>query len=115
MYSKVHRIISHPPVKDYVPFSWVSLTQVKREHYRALAHYYVAVGLLERAEERISSRAEEILQYLHEEEADDSAEEEGKGGKRKGNNREAAAAATAMLTEIRSPKTPEERRYLGKN
>ena len=110
VYSKVHRIISQPPVKDYVPFSWVSLTQVKREHYRALAHYYVAVGLLERAEERISSRAEEILQYLHEEE-----EEEEQDGKRRVKEGKESSASAAMLTEIRCPKTTEERRYLGED
>ena len=47
MYEKVFDAISNPPVKDYVPFSWVSLAQVKREHYKALANYYVAVGLLD--------------------------------------------------------------------
>ena len=28
VYEKVFDAISHPPVKDYVPFSWVSLAQV---------------------------------------------------------------------------------------
>jgi hypothetical protein len=35
-----------PSVKDYVAQSWVSLTTVKQEHYRALSHYHVACGLL---------------------------------------------------------------------
>ncbi|KAH9362292.1 hypothetical protein HPB48_002270 [Haemaphysalis longicornis] len=47
VYAQVHKLISMPPVKDYVPYSWISLILVKAEHYRALAHYYVAVGLLE--------------------------------------------------------------------
>jgi hypothetical protein len=45
-YNKVHSLISEPCVKDYVAQSWVSLTQVKEEHYRALSHYHVACGLL---------------------------------------------------------------------
>lgn len=47
VYSKVHKCISTPPVKDYVPYSWISLVLVKAEHYRALSHYYVGVGLLD--------------------------------------------------------------------
>lgn len=45
-YNKVHSLISVPSVKDYVATSWVSLTTVKEEHYRALSHYHVACGLL---------------------------------------------------------------------
>lgn len=93
MYLKVHGIISQPPVKDYVPYSWVSLTQVKREHYKALAHYFVALGLLDHKEKNFPQRAKEILQFLHEEEEEDK---------------------TSTLTDIRVPKTLEEKRYLGK-
>lgn len=47
VYTKVHKCISTPPVKDYVPYSWISLVLVKAQHYRALSHYYVAIGLLD--------------------------------------------------------------------
>ena len=47
VYEKVQEAISLPPVKDYVPYLWVSLVQVKREHYRALANYYVAIALID--------------------------------------------------------------------
>ena len=47
VYEKVQEAISQPPVKDYVPFTWVSLVQVKKEHYRALSNYYVAIALLD--------------------------------------------------------------------
>ena len=30
VYHKLHGIISTEPVKDYVPYSWISLSQVKR-------------------------------------------------------------------------------------
>ena len=47
VYEKVQEAISQPPVKEYVPYTWVSLVTVKREHYRALANYYVAIALLD--------------------------------------------------------------------
>ncbi len=37
--------MSVPLLKDYVPFSWISMVQVKTHHFRALAHYYTAVAL----------------------------------------------------------------------
>ena len=47
VYEKVQEAISQPPVKDYVPFTWVSLVQVKKEHYKALANFYVAIALID--------------------------------------------------------------------
>jgi len=64
VYEKVFEAISHPPVKDYVPFSWVSLAQVKREHYKALSHFYTALGLLDH-EGELERKAHETLQFLH--------------------------------------------------
>lgn len=90
VYGEVLKIISQPPVKDYVPFSWGSLVHVKKEHYRALAHYYVAVGILDHKGE-FSNKTLETLQFLHEEDEDKAA----------------------TLIEIRVPKNQNERRYLG--
>uniref|UniRef100_A0A671UU05 Rhophilin Rho GTPase binding protein 1 n=1 Tax=Sparus aurata TaxID=8175 RepID=A0A671UU05_SPAAU len=36
--------MTQPLMKDYVPFSWASMVQVKSEHFRALSHYYTAVA-----------------------------------------------------------------------
>ena len=47
VYEKVEEAINHPPVKEFLPFTWVSLVQVKREYYRALSHYYVGLGLVD--------------------------------------------------------------------
>lgn len=91
VYRKVHGIMSNPAVQSYVPSSWVSLVQVKKEHYRALAHFFVAVGLLENAHAHFSPKTMETLQFLHEE-AEDKA---------------------ATLIEIRVPKDQGERKYLG--
>ncbi|KAG1941859.1 rhophilin-1 [Pimephales promelas] len=45
VYSLVLQAMSVPLLKDYVPFSWISMVQVKTHHFRALAHYYTAVAL----------------------------------------------------------------------
>ncbi|XP_067240590.1 rhophilin-1 isoform X1 [Chanodichthys erythropterus] len=45
VYSLVLQAMSVPLLKDYVPFSWISMVQVKTHHFRALAHYYAAVAL----------------------------------------------------------------------
>lgn len=41
----VQQTMTQPLMKDYVPFSWASMVQVKAEHFRALSHYYAAVAL----------------------------------------------------------------------
>ncbi|XP_029003524.1 rhophilin-1 [Betta splendens] len=45
VYTLVQQTMTQPLMKDYVPFSWVSMVQVKSEHFRALSHYYTAVAL----------------------------------------------------------------------
>merc|ERR1719479_731709 len=64
VYEKVEEAISQPPVKEYVPFTWVSLVQVKREYYKALANYYVGVGLLDQGYLKLETRTRQTLQAL---------------------------------------------------
>lgn len=45
VYSLVHQTMSQPHVKDYVPFSWTTMVQVKSEHFKALSHYFAAIAL----------------------------------------------------------------------
>ncbi|XP_041862379.1 rhophilin-1 [Melanotaenia boesemani] len=45
VYFLVQQTMTQPLMKDYVPFSWASMVQVKSEHFRALSHYYAAVAL----------------------------------------------------------------------
>ncbi|XP_075437575.1 rhophilin-1 isoform X3 [Ascaphus truei] len=45
VYSLVYRTMTHPPVKDYVPFSWTTMVRVKAEHFKALSHYHAANAL----------------------------------------------------------------------
>uniref|UniRef100_A0A3Q0SKU0 Rhophilin Rho GTPase binding protein 1 n=1 Tax=Amphilophus citrinellus TaxID=61819 RepID=A0A3Q0SKU0_AMPCI len=45
VYLLVQQSMTQPLMKDYVPFSWASMVQVKSEHFRALSHYYAAAAL----------------------------------------------------------------------
>ncbi|XP_013867680.1 rhophilin-1 [Austrofundulus limnaeus] len=45
VYSLVQQTMTQPLMKDYVPFSWASMVQVKSEHFRALSHFYAAAAL----------------------------------------------------------------------
>uniref|UniRef100_A0A8C5PIM9 Rhophilin Rho GTPase binding protein 1 n=1 Tax=Leptobrachium leishanense TaxID=445787 RepID=A0A8C5PIM9_9ANUR len=45
VYTLVHRTMAHPPVKDYVPFSWTAMVRVKAEHFKALSHFHAACAL----------------------------------------------------------------------
>ncbi|XP_063217122.1 rhophilin-2 isoform X2 [Bacillus rossius redtenbacheri] len=67
VYSKVHALISVAAVRDYVPYSWAALVQVKREHYAALSHFHVAAGVLGARLADLSPRTRDTLQFLHEE------------------------------------------------
>ena len=54
----------------YLPLTYPCATnnifacQVKREHYRALAHYYVAVGLIDHLG-ALHQRTKDTLMFLH--------------------------------------------------
>lgn len=51
VYLLVQQTMTQPLMKDYVPFSWASMVQVKSEHFRALSHYYAAAALCEHTRE----------------------------------------------------------------
>uniref|UniRef100_A0A8C2WNB4 Rhophilin Rho GTPase binding protein 1 n=1 Tax=Cyclopterus lumpus TaxID=8103 RepID=A0A8C2WNB4_CYCLU len=51
VYLLVQQTMTQPLMKDYVPFSWASMVQVKSEHFRALSHYYAAVALCDHTQE----------------------------------------------------------------
>ncbi|XP_039985644.1 rhophilin-1 isoform X1 [Xiphias gladius] len=64
VYLLVQQTMTQPLMKDYVPFSWASMVQVKSEHFRALSHYYTAVALCDHmssAEEEEAEKA--FLQF----------------------------------------------------
>ncbi|XP_053256301.1 rhophilin-2 [Podarcis raffonei] len=44
-YMLVNTAMSQAPVKENIPYSWSKLAQVKSDHFRALAHYFVATIL----------------------------------------------------------------------
>lgn len=51
VYLLVQQTMAQPLMKDYVPFSWASMVQVKSEHFRALSHYHAAVALCKHTRE----------------------------------------------------------------
>ncbi|TKS74931.1 Rhophilin-1 GTP-Rho-binding protein 1 [Collichthys lucidus] len=67
VYLLVQQTMAQPLMKDYVPFSWASMVQVKSEHFRALSHYYAAVALCDHT---LSAEEEEE----EEEEGDEETE-----------------------------------------
>ncbi|KAJ8389023.1 hypothetical protein AAFF_G00124200 [Aldrovandia affinis] len=67
VYSLVLHTMAQPLVKDYVPFSWATMVQVKTEHFRALSHYYAAIALCDHAQstEQDDGAGEKALGQLH--------------------------------------------------
>ncbi|XP_077376260.1 rhophilin-2 isoform X2 [Festucalex cinctus] len=47
LYDHVHQSMIQTPVKDNVPFFWSTMSQVKTNHYRSMAHYFMASALLD--------------------------------------------------------------------
>uniref|UniRef100_A0A8C5BI02 Rhophilin, Rho GTPase binding protein 2 n=1 Tax=Gadus morhua TaxID=8049 RepID=A0A8C5BI02_GADMO len=47
IYDQVHQSMVQTPIKDNVPLFWSSMCQVKTNHYRSLAHYFLATALLD--------------------------------------------------------------------
>uniref|UniRef100_A0A7N6ACV1 Rhophilin, Rho GTPase binding protein 2 n=1 Tax=Anabas testudineus TaxID=64144 RepID=A0A7N6ACV1_ANATE len=47
IYDYVHQSMIQTPIKDNVPLLWSTMSQVKANHYRSMAHYFVASALLD--------------------------------------------------------------------
>ncbi|KAK2853474.1 hypothetical protein Q5P01_006135 [Channa striata] len=47
IYDQVHQSMVQMPIKDNVPLLWSTVSQVKTNHYRSMAHYFVASALLD--------------------------------------------------------------------
>ncbi|XP_030584209.1 rhophilin-1 isoform X2 [Archocentrus centrarchus] len=65
VYLLVQQSMTQPLMKDYVPFSWASMVQVKSEHFRALSHYYAAVALCDHMGEEGEEEAEKAFLQLY--------------------------------------------------
>ena len=64
-YHEVLQTVVNTTVKDCIPYSWLCLVQVKREHFQALADYYVALGLSNH-QGKLAERSLENFEFLHE-------------------------------------------------
>ncbi|XP_039651340.1 rhophilin-2 isoform X2 [Perca fluviatilis] len=47
IYDQLHQSMIQTPIKDNVPFFWSTMSQVKTNHYRSMAHYFAASALLD--------------------------------------------------------------------
>ncbi|XP_012729443.2 rhophilin-2 isoform X1 [Fundulus heteroclitus] len=47
IYHQVHQSMIQAPIKDNVPFFWSTMSLVKTNHYRAIAHHFLASALLD--------------------------------------------------------------------
>ncbi|CAH1270501.1 RHPN2 [Branchiostoma lanceolatum] len=72
-YSMVHKAMNTPPVKDYVPFSWISMVLVKSEHFKAQSHYLAAVGFIDQKGDNDEDELEKLLSQVHLRDADSSS------------------------------------------
>ncbi|XP_053321968.1 rhophilin-1 [Spea bombifrons] len=65
VYTLVYRTMTHPPVKDYVPFSWTTMVRVKAEHFKALSHFHAANALCDftTVESEMSEHEKAFLQF----------------------------------------------------
>ncbi|CAH1102037.1 unnamed protein product [Psylliodes chrysocephalus] len=64
-YNDVIQLIAHDTVRDFVPYSWASLVQVKREYYTGMAHNLLASGVLNKDAGSMSDAAKDTLMYMH--------------------------------------------------
>ncbi|XP_048448952.1 rhophilin-1, partial [Rhincodon typus] len=67
VYSLVYQTMIQPPVKNYVPFSWTTMVQVKSEYFKAISHYYAAIALCDHIMGPDEEESEQVkaLQQLH--------------------------------------------------
>ncbi|XP_056647062.1 rhophilin-2-A isoform X1 [Diorhabda sublineata] len=64
-YNDVTQLINHDTVRDFVPYSWSSLIQVKREFYTGMAHNFAASGILHEDAAKMSDATKDTLLYMH--------------------------------------------------
>lgn len=63
MYDDTKLLMTAEPVKDYIPYSWVSMATVKAQYYMALAHTHMATAIIEFAGE-CESPWKELLNHV---------------------------------------------------
>ena len=52
-------------VKDFIPSSWMSLVQIKRDHFKALADYQIGITLLGQQNPTLHDNWEGNLLFLY--------------------------------------------------
>ncbi|CAH1779021.1 unnamed protein product [Owenia fusiformis] len=73
MYEEAYKQMSQKPVKDYAPFPWTSMCQVKAQHFGAMSHYYAVTGLLDQKDSNDVHLLEKLFGKLHVEENENTS------------------------------------------
>lgn len=55
IYDQVHQSMIQMPIKDNVPLFWSTVSQIKTNHYRSMAHFFVASALLDHQCKKVNS------------------------------------------------------------
>ncbi|BFZ13290.1 hypothetical protein BsWGS_16328 [Bradybaena similaris] len=90
-YGETHKMMYKEPIKTYLPFTWLSMVEAKHHFFKALAHYYVTLALIDGKENTDSNEATEMVEAVY---AEVVQRDENNG--------------------LRLPNTSEERQNLGK-
>lgn len=61
MYRDTQQLMSMEHVKDYIPYSWLSMAQVKAEYYNAIANHLIADALLDQPDSIDSNSVRELV------------------------------------------------------
>ena len=65
VYQDTHRLMTVAKVKDYVPFSWLSMVDVKMQYFRALSYYHTATAVLDQPDSGDLDTLRELFSDLH--------------------------------------------------
>ncbi|GFO30993.1 rhophilin-2-like protein [Plakobranchus ocellatus] len=90
-YEQTHKGMSTKESKNYLPFSWLSMVETKQHFYKGLAHYYVALALMEQKDSGDIAKLKLMFEVIH-----------------------SGVAPRDENNGLKLPTTPEERKSLGK-
>ncbi|XP_055891431.1 rhophilin-1-like isoform X2 [Biomphalaria glabrata] len=64
-YSETHKKMCTEKLKNYLPFSWLSMAETKYHFYKGLAHYYVSLALLEQKDSTDLYKLKLMFEAIH--------------------------------------------------
>ncbi|KAH9515482.1 Rhophilin-2 [Bulinus truncatus] len=64
-YKETHTKMLTESLKSYLPFSWLSMAETKYHFYKGLAHYYVALALLDQKDSADMAKLKLMFEDIH--------------------------------------------------